>query len=567
MKKLLVVFLFIAMGSSAQAQERFWVFFTDKGNEIECQLEQAETFLSTEAISLKAEKGIPITASDLPVNGAYVSALKAQNLDVISTSRWLNAAVVEAPFARREEVETFAFVRDTRIVHTLVANRSAAGPLDEETLTAPISFKEESEPFDYGEALTQNTMINIQALHSKGFSGEGVRIALFDSGFDGVDTVDAFDSLWVKNRVIAWYDFVDDDTTVFRSDSHGTQVMSTIGANLPGEMVGTAPHASFILCRTEDARSETQQEEHNWVAALEWSDSVGVDVIHTSLGYSKFDNEENSYSYEDMDGNTAIITRAADLAAKKGIIVTTSAGNEGTDSWHYITAPCDGDSVLCVGAVNSYGKRSVFSSFGPAADGRIKPDVVAMGSNTTVASPRNYITTSQGTSFSGPIIGGLVACLRQAHPKRSNMDIIQAVRLSSDQFVFPDEEYGYGIPDAGVADSLLTNVEDMGSVEIDMEDKPARGKPKAPKVEKVIEFADNPRSTINVSGNSISINTGEAELETIEIRFGKQTVTLDPVDATQVDNQQTFNIKYLMPGEYFLKIKTSEYEENVKFSK
>lgn len=567
MKKLLVVFLFIAMGSSTQAQERFWVFFTDKGNEIECQLEQPEAFLSTEAISLKSEKGISITASDLPVNGAYVSALEAQNLNVISTSRWLNAAVVEAPFARREEVETFGFVRDTRIVHTLVANRSAAGPLDEETLTAPISFQEKSEPFDYGEALTQNTMINIQALHGKGFTGDGVRIALFDSGFDGVDTVDAFDSLWVKNRVIAWYDFVDDDTTVFRSDSHGTQVMSTIGANLPGEMVGTAPHASFILCRTEDARSETQQEEHNWVAALEWADSVGVDVIHTSLGYSKFDNEENSYSYEDMDGNTAIITRAADLAAKKGIIVTTSAGNEGTDSWHYITAPCDGDSVLCVGAVNSYGKRSVFSSFGPAADGRIKPDVVAMGSNTTVASPRNYITSSQGTSFSGPIIGGLVACLRQAHPKRSNMDIIQAVRLSSDQFVYPDEEYGYGIPDAGVADSLLTNVEDMGAVEIDMEDKPARGKPKAPKVEKKIEFADNPRSTIDISGNSISVNTGEADLETIEIRFGKQTVTLDPLDATQVGNEQTFNIKYLMPGEYYLKIKTSEYEENVKFSK
>ncbi len=567
MKKLLVVFLFIAMGTSTQAQERFWVFFTDKGNEIESQLEQPESFLSAEAINLKSEKGISITPSDLPVNGAYVSALEAQNLDVISTSRWLNAAVVEAPFARREEIETFAFVRDTRIVHTLVANRSAAGPLDEETLTAPISFKEESEPFDYGEALTQNTMINIQALHSKGFSGEGVRIALFDSGFDGVDTVDAFDSLWVKNRVIAWYDFVDDDTTVFRSDSHGTQVMSTIGANLPGEMVGTAPHASFILCRTEDARSETQQEEHNWVAALEWADSVGVDVIHTSLGYSKFDNEENSYSYEDMDGNTAIITRAADLAAKKGIIVTTSAGNEGTDSWHYITAPCDGDSVLCVGAVNSYGKRSVFSSFGPAADGRIKPDVVAMGSNTTVASPRNYITTSQGTSFSGPIIGGLVACLRQAHPKRSNMDIIQAVRLSSDQFVYPDEEYGYGIPDAGVADSLLTNVEDMGAVEIDMEDKPARGKPKTPKVEKVIEFTDNPRSAINVSGNSISVNTGDADLEAVEIRFGKQTVTLDPADATQVGNQQTFNIKYLMPGEYYLEIKTSEYEENVKFSK
>lgn len=567
MKKLLIVCLFIAAGVSVHAQERFWVFFTDKGEETTCRLASPETFLSSMAIAKKSEKGIEITESDLPVHAAYVDALEARQLEVVSTSRWLNAAVVEAPFARREEVETLGFVRETRRVYTLVSNRSAADPEDLQQWMGEHLPKQGTNVFDYGEASIQNTMINIQALHNKGFSGRGVRVALFDSGFDGVDTVDAFDSLWVQNRVIAWYDFVDKDTTVFRSDSHGTQVLSTIAANLSGEMIGTAPHASFLLCRTEDARSETQQEEHNWVAAVEWADSMGADVIHSSLGYSEFDDDEDSYTYDDMDGNTAIITRAADMAASKGIIVTTSAGNEGTDSWHYITAPCDGDSVLCVGAVTRTGKRSSFSSFGPAADGRIKPDVVALGSNTTVASPRNYITSSQGTSFSGPIIAGMVACLRQAHPKRSNMDIIQAVRLSSDQFDFPDDEYGYGIPNAGMADSLLSNVQDLSSVVIGMAQKPDRGTPKKPKEEKKIEFAANPRSTVNVGGNAVTVDTGNASLVTVEVMFGKQKVTLDPADMVQEGNQQTISTKYLIEGEYYLHIVTGDYEENVKFSK
>ncbi len=567
MKKLLIVCLLMTAGISVQAQERFWVFFTDKGEAVESQLQNPETFLSNQSIVQKSEKGIAITASDLPVNPAYLEALKAINLEVVGASRWLNAAIVDAPFARREEVETLAFVTGTRKVHTLVSNRSATSPLDAMAWMERLVPLGDQDKFDYGEASIQNTMINIQALHNKGFSGRGVRVALFDSGFDGVDTVDAFDSLWVQNRVIAWYDFVDGDTTVFRSDSHGTQVLSTIAANLPGQMIGTAPHASFILCRTEDARSETQQEEHNWVAAMEWADSLGVDVIHSSLGYSEFDDDEESYTYEDMDGNTAIITRAADMAASKGIIVTTSAGNEGTDSWRYITAPCDGDSVLCVGAVTRTGKRSVFSSYGPSADGRIKPDVVAMGSNTTVASPRNYITSSQGTSFSGPIIAGLTACLRQAHPQRSNIDIIQAVRLSADQYNFPDDEYGYGIPDAGKADSLLSSVQNLDEVVIDMTEKPLRGAPQPPKEEKKIAFASNPRTAVNVSSNAITVDSGNAGLEEVEVMYGKQKVTIDPADIVREGNQISINSRYLIPGEYYLRIVTSEYEENVKFSK
>ncbi|MEZ4687971.1 MAG: S8 family serine peptidase [Bacteroidia bacterium] len=370
------------------------------------------------------------------------------------------------------------------------------------------------------------------------------------------------------NKSVAWWDFVDNDSTVFREDDHGTNVMSTIGANLPGEMVGMAPHATFILARTEDAGSETKQEEHNWVAALEWADSIGVDVIHSSLGYSEFDQGIGDYTYDDMDGNTAVITRAADLAARKGIIVTTSAGNEGSGSWHYITAPCDGDSVLCAGAINKRYRPSSFSSWGPSSDGRVKPDVTALGSRTTVASRRNYITASDGTSFSGPLIGGLVTCLVQAHPDRSNIDIIEAVRMSGDQYNAPDDRFGYGVPDAAFADSLLSNVKNIAAAKIEGrtgENRPG-GAPaeKKASAEKVIVFADNPQSTVTIDKKSIIISTPKM-IRSFKLMRGEQEVVLNPKNVKEDANEVIIKKKYLLPGEdYYLNIKTGSYEENIK---
>lgn len=553
--------------STLSAQDAVWVLLSDKGPHTAEQLATPEHILSPAALTRRASKGITVEETDLPVYKAYIDALGATGAQILGQSRWVNAVAVSANSQDLNRIMALPFVLDTKPVQTL----KAAGYHQDADIPLPPHQRaawEEELPFDYGDAVMQNTMLNIHKLHAKGFTGKGVRIALFDSGFDAVDTMDVFKKLWEKKQIVAWHDFVDNDETVFREDDHGTSVMSTIGANLPGEMVGMAPDATFILCRTEDAGSETQQEEYNWLAAVEWADSVGVDVIHSSLGYSEFDGDKGNYTYENMDGNTAIITRAADLAARKGIIVTTSAGNEGSGSWHYLTAPCDADSVLCVGAISKTGRRASFSSWGPSADGRVKPDVVALGSRTTVASRRNYITKSDGTSFSGPIIGGFVACLRQAHPDRSNIDIIRAVRMSGDQYNTPDAEYGYGLPDAAFADSLLRAAKDLSKVTIEGRDKNQTSKAKAKKkpMAKVVSFASDPQSTIETKGNKIQISTPK-NLERITLMQGENEVFLNKKLLKVTENGAVLKTKYLLPGDtYYLKIETEGYTENVKIS-
>lgn len=565
----MLICLALLLGNTISAQERFWIMLSDKGPEATQLLEQPETFLSEAAIARRASNGIAINASDLPVHADYVEQIEQIGANVLSASRWLNAVAVEASEAQLERIDKLCFVTGKRNVQTL---KSAAQPKPDDKPLPPYkpTAEEENLPLEYGNATLQNTMLNIHALHAKGITGKGVRIALFDSGFDAVDTMDVFDSLWANNQIVAWYDFVDNDTTVFREDDHGTNVMSTIGANMPGEMVGMAPHATFLLARTEEAGSETKQEEHNWVAAVEWADSLGADVIHSSLGYSEFDQGIGDYSYEDMDGNTAIITRAGDYAVSKGIIVTTSAGNEGSGSWHYITAPCDGDSVLCAGAITKRYSPSRFSSWGPSSDGRVKPDVTALGSRTTVATRRNYVSASDGTSFSGPLIGGLVTCLRQAHPDRSHIDIIHAVRMSGDQYNAPDDRYGYGVPDAGFADSLLSNVKNLKKAKVEGrigEGRPESASPTKKKPEKnKIVFTDNPQSTVTVDKKSIILTTPKM-IRNFKLMRGEQEVVLNPKNVKEDSNQVIIKKKYLLPGDdYYLHIKTGSYEENIKLS-
>ncbi len=556
-------------------QQKVWVFLSDKGNCVEEQLQQPENFLSAEAIENRKLHGISIDESDLPVVSAYVEQLKMHSHQVVGTSRWLNAVAVELTPDCVEEVEALDFVTGLRPMQSLVKSSATAeedsGPIE----SAWPRYIDTKAPFDYGEATLQNNMLNIAPLHERGITGRGVRIALFDAGFSGADTIDVFDSLWTNKRIGGYYDYFDDEDKVFEDHSHGTQVMSVIGANLPGEMVGMAPHATFFMFRTEDGRTETKKDEYTWVKALEAVDSLGIQIVHSSLGYSEFDNPADDYTYEEMDGNTAVITVAADRAAAKGIIICTSAGNEGAGSWRYITAPCDGDSVICVGSVNQYENLSRFSSVGPSADGRIKPDVVALGSRTTVASPRNYITRSDGTSFSGPLVAGLLVCLRQAHPDRSNMDIIQAVKLSGDQYAFPDNEFGYGVPNAVIADSLLTHVKDLSRVtRDDITEKPARGGQKKPTVSKTTEkpqgdkivFAKNPQSNVMVSGGKLQLTTPSAIRDAYIMR-GKQKVLLNPKLVEMGDKTAVFDLSGLLDGDHYIYIKTTQYQENVRFQR
>ena len=381
-----------------------------------------------------AGDGEPVEA----VNQDYVKVLKSFDVNIVGTSKWFNAACVKGAPTYLEALNIVDRVEPLKRYKTTTAQTT-------------------STDYSYGNSDWQLQMLRLDSFHRRGYTGKDVTVGLFDAGFYKADTVEAFDSLWQNGRIKAYWDFITNDTSIFwEYDGHGKYVLSIIAANWPDSMMGAAPDASYILARTENVNSETHLEEYAWVKAMEWADSIGVDIIHSSLGYSVFDTLEGDYTYEDMDGETTIITKATTIAFNKGIFVTNSAGNEGNDDWKYITAPCDGKHVLCVGAVDSNRQHAAFSSYGPSYDGRVKPEVMAMGQGVTYINNQANLRTGNGTSFSGPLIAGMVACLKQAWPDLTNQQIFDAVIQSADRYNNPDTAYGYGIPDVIKADSLLS---------------------------------------------------------------------------------------------------------------
>ncbi len=451
---LLLLTSLIVSANGLWAQQKMWVFLKDKGSEQTYWQSHPEAYLSPKALQRQAAVGHVPTVADLPVSAAYKQQLSAAGVKIVGSSRWINAL----------SVETTLSLRQLKSICPAVAGMQKVGKFSRhayETSIEAVTSATRVDSIAYGQALGQTNQLNLQCLHSRGFTGRDVLIAVFDAGFLRMDTIAAFDSLWLQGRVLTYRDFVNQDTTIFDEHNHGMNVASTIVANLPGIMVGTAPHATLILARTENVFSETHQEEDNWLMAAEWADSLGADQIHSSLGYTTFDPGEGDFVYADLDGNTTIISRAADMAAARGILVVNSAGNEGGGPWRHISAPCDGDSVLCVGAVDITGSYAGFSGVGPSADGQIKPDVVAMGLNVAAVGNTGVVGNTSGTSFSAPIMSGFAACLRQAHPLRSNMQILRAIQQSASQYTNPDSLLGYGIPDACKADSLLHIVDSL----------------------------------------------------------------------------------------------------------
>jgi serine protease AprX len=447
---------------SAEAQNRFVIKFTDKNN-TPFSVSSPQDFLSQRAIDRRITQGISISSSDLPVDPSYIQQVAAiSGVTVLNHSKWFNSVTIEVTSpALLTTVNALPFVLNS----VNVGRYNAHGPKHdkfrvkgpERLVTIPAL---RTTGFNYGAAQNQAEMININALHDLGFSGQGMIIAVLDGGFQDANTMSCFDSLFLQGRVLATWDFVANDANVFDDNWHGAAVLSTMAANIPGDMVGTAPHASYILLRSEDVSSEYIIEEYNWASAAEYADSAGADIINSSLGYTEFDDPSMNHTYADMDGNTAPGTIAADMAASKGILVVNSAGNEGNSSWQHIGCPADGDSVLAIGAVDATENYAVFSSQGPSADGRIKPNVAAQGAGTTVYIPGvTPSTQSSGTSFSGPIIAGSVACLWQSYPSKKNMDVIHAVEMSASQYSMPDAFLGYGIPDFGVASLVLGGYE------------------------------------------------------------------------------------------------------------
>ena len=300
-------------------------------------------------------------------------------------------------------------------------------------------------------------MIACDSLHKRGYTGKGITIALLDAGFIGTSQISCFDSLRNNSKILGTKDFVIPGGSVYTLSDHGTMVLSTIAGNIPGSFVGTAPDADFWLLRTEDVRTENMIEVDNWVSGAEFADSVGADIISSSLGYTEFDDSTNNFTYKNLNGKTARASIAATMAAKKGIIVLNSAGNEGNTSWKYVVVPGDADSILTVGAVDVNGIYAFFSSEGPTSDGRIKPDVAALGYGASIIDGSNNIISGNGTSFSTPIIAGMVACLLQTNPGLNDINIINAVIKSCNHYYNPNYFVGYGIPNANSALRILSS--------------------------------------------------------------------------------------------------------------
>jgi serine protease AprX len=467
MKKLLLLTFTAALALSATAQtKKFWIRFSDK-NSSPYSVGNPSAFLSQKAIDRRNRQSIPVVTGDLPVNPSYISSVVQQGAKILSRSRWLNGVAVEADDATIAKINALPFVLGSRRLARKGSGEKSKNYFEAEEYKpferSALARVSSSTPYNYGFSFNQINMLKGDLLHAQGFDGRDMTIAVLDAGFYSVDTLPAFDSLWANNQILGTWDFVNNEASVFEDNSHGMAVLSTIGGNIPGQLVGTAPKAKFWLLRSEDVFSEYEIEECFWAAAAEFADSVGADIVTTSLGYTTFDDIDftpnpASHTYSQMDGNTALATRAADIAASKGMLVVASAGNEGGSPWYYIGAPADGDSVLAIGAVRPTRNLAGFSSRGPSADGRVKPNVMAQGSDCIIQDDNGSVGLASGTSFACPILAGMAACLWQAHPNLSSMQIFDAIQRSAHRYTTPTDSLGYGIPDFMSANGILTSV-------------------------------------------------------------------------------------------------------------
>lgn len=453
------ILLFTSIAVKAQNNDKYYIQLSDK-NGSPYSVGNPSQFLSAKAITRRNNQGITINSSDLPVNPSYISQIAATGATVLYSIKWFNGVVIQTSSASvLSAVNALPFVTSSAIVSLQRPKKDFE--LIEELPASTQKTTSINSVYNYGNSLNQIEMLNGVCMHDQGFNGAGMLIAVIDAGFANVNTHTAFDSLRTNNQILGTKDFTFIAPTDLYSGStsgHGTAVLGTMGGNKPGQLVGTAPKANYWLIRSEYAPNEYLIEEYNWAAAVEFADSVGADIINSSLGYNTFDNSTQDHTMAQLDGKTSIASKAATMCARKGMIVVNSAGNTGGSGWPKITFPSDADSIITVGAVDASLSLANFSSTGPSADGRIKPDVVAQGVASVVANGGGSIGTSNGTSFSSPITAGMVACLWQASPTKKNMEIIQAIKESSTLYSNPNNQFGYGIPDFCAAKNMLLGI-------------------------------------------------------------------------------------------------------------
>ncbi len=415
-------------------------------------LSHPEDYLSGKAIQRRNKQGLATDSTDLPHTPAYLRRINAvDGVKIVSKSKWNNTVVVR--LVNENSLETLTalpFVKDAIKVFTAPDTIKASARLIVQNDLALRGSPDNH----YGVAKENINMVNGRSLHEMGYKGRGITIAIFDGGFMNADRIPALRNVNIKGT----HDFVAFATDdIFKESEHGTKVLSTMATNLPGKFVGTAPEADFWLFRTEDTYTESLAEEDYWAAAAEYADSIGVDIISSSLGFQDFDDKSTSHTYAELDGDHALISRTASLLASKGIVHVNSAGNDGIGTWKKINFPADARNILAVGSVNMSRVNSSFSSVGPSQDGRVKPDIMALGSATAVINGRGVVSNDMGTSFAAPIISGLVACLWQSAPTKTALEVMDAIRKSADNYDTPNNIFGYGIPDFLKAYTLLND--------------------------------------------------------------------------------------------------------------
>jgi serine protease AprX len=516
---IIVPLLFLFFGAVAQT-DRYIVFFTDKQG-TPYSLAQPSQFLSQRSIERRAKQGIPLTNEDLPVNPSYITQVKSKGAETYFTSRWMNCVLIQSDAATVDQIKLLSFVKSIDFVAPnakLSGGRIRKIRSKKETSSTPATND-------------QLQMIGIDQMQADGFKGEGVMIAVFDAGFPGVNTATPFQHIFLENRLLDSYDFIGKSGNVFSYDDHGTEVLSVIGAFSNDTFTGGAYKANFHLYVTEDVTSEYRVEEYNWLFAAERADSVGIDVINSSLGYNLFDDPTMDYSKSQLNGQTAVISKAALKAIERGMVVVCSAGNEGNNAWQLVTPPADVNGVLATGSVTSTSVKSSFSSVGPTSDSRIKPDVVAMGSGTSVIKPSGILSTASGTSLASPLITSLVAGVWQTYPFLTASEIYATILESTSQFLHPDNLLGYGIPNYNLITKVL----------------------ETPQIDDDIALYPNP-----LTGSSIKIGLKNPSNEVNVLIWGSdgKKIKATSLAITALNNPGELDLSFLSAGSYLLKVTT-----------
>lgn len=460
--------LFCLLGLNLQAQQKYYfVAFKDKPN-YKTQLSQPLSYISKKAVERRLKNRVPLNVNDIPPDSAYLAQLREFPLIMYGNSRWLNGVVILSSYQNiSDTLEDLGFV--SKVIYLgpqspfMEGDQASNTGLDEQISILEQSFETKpllNDTLFLGKSFKQINQLNARQLLLNNNGGNGILIAVIDAGFKNADQIKALKPLFTERRIYATYDFVEKEEEVFDDDEHGLAVLSCMAAFEPGSIVGTAHKANYILLRSENAASEYLLEEYLWTLAAEYADSAGVDIINSSLGYTKHDDKKMGHKYSDLDGETTIITQAAEIACSKGILIFVSAGNEGNEIWKQLSAPGDAEHAITVGAIDDLGAMANFSSTGPTADRRIKPDLVALGKSTSVLSSSGKVYYGNGTSYACPVLAGTAAILMELAPNKTPQQIKDALILSGSNFFKPDKFLGSGIPDIELCSRLLCTRDD-----------------------------------------------------------------------------------------------------------